>query len=82
MRRIFELFDELRDIVQGKSGLEITEIADRYLEGLPVGRDAPIRQAARSVSLTISRKGRSARRACTLSLAATSSSTLRVVRMP
>ncbi len=36
MRRIFELFDELR-------GLEITEIADRYLEGLPVGRDAPIR---------------------------------------
>ena len=47
MRRIFELFDELRDIVQGKSGLEITEIADRYLEGLyleglPAGRDAPI----------------------------------------
>ena len=42
MRRIFELFDELRDIVQGKSGLEITEIADRYLEGLPAGRDTPI----------------------------------------
>ncbi len=42
MRRSFELFDELRDIVQGKFGLEITEIADRYLEGLPAGRDAPI----------------------------------------
>jgi len=42
MRRIFELFDEPRDIVQGKFGLEITEIADRYLEGLPAGRDAPI----------------------------------------
>ena len=46
MRRTFELFDELRDIIQGKCGLEVTEIADRYLEGLPVGRDAPIRQDA------------------------------------
>ena len=35
MRRTFELFDELRDIVQGKFGLEIAEIADRYLEVLP-----------------------------------------------
>jgi hypothetical protein len=63
MRRTFELSDELRDIIQGKSGLEVTEIADHYLEGLPVGRDAPIRQAARSVSLTISWKGRPPRRA-------------------
>ncbi len=27
------MLDELRDIVQGKSGFEITEIAGRYLEG-------------------------------------------------
>jgi hypothetical protein len=82
MRRTFELFDELRDIIQEKSGLEITEIADRCLEGLLVGRDAPIRQTACSVSLTISRKGRPARRASALSLVATSSSRLRVVLMP
>jgi hypothetical protein len=46
MRRTFELFDEVREIIQEKSGIEITEITDRYLEGLSVGRDAPIRQDA------------------------------------
>jgi hypothetical protein len=82
MRRTFELFDELREIIQEKSAIEITEIADRYIEGLSVSRDAPIRQDARSVSLTISRKRRPVRHASALSLVATLSSRPRVVYMP
>ena len=46
MERAFELLDELPDIIQGKSRLEITEIAGRYFEGVGVGRDAPTRQPA------------------------------------
>ena len=82
MRRIFELFDELREIIQEKSGIEITEIADRYLEGQSMGRDAPIRQDARSVSLTISRKRRPVSHASDLSLVATSSSRPRSLHTP
>ena len=82
MRRTFDLFDELREIIQEKSGIDIAEIADRYLEGLSVGRDLPIRQDARSVSLTISRKRRPVSHASALSLVATSSSRPRVVHMP
>ena len=43
MKRAFELLDELRDIIQGKSRFEITEIAGGYLEGVRVGCDAPTR---------------------------------------
>jgi hypothetical protein len=83
MRRTFELFDELREIIQEKSGIKIAGIADRYLEGLSVGRDLPLRQDARSVSLTISRKRRRpVSHASALSLVATSSSRPRVVHMP
>jgi hypothetical protein len=35
------MFDELRDIVQGKPRCEITEIAGRYLEGTPLRGGAP-----------------------------------------
>jgi hypothetical protein len=46
MRRTFALLDEFRDIIPGKSELEITEITGRYLEAVRVGRDAPTRQPA------------------------------------
>jgi hypothetical protein len=35
------MLNELRDIVQGKPGSEITEIAGRYLEGTPLRSGAP-----------------------------------------
>ena len=46
MKRAFYMLDELRDIVQGKPRPEITEVAGRYLEGLPLGGDAPTGQPA------------------------------------
>jgi hypothetical protein len=75
------MLDELRDIVQRKPRFEITEIAGRYLKGPPLGGGAPAFHPRRSVSLTISRKGRPARCDSDLSLAATSSSSVSVVRM-
>lgn len=46
MERALHMLDELRNIVQGKPYLEITKIADGYLEGPPLGGDAPVRQSA------------------------------------
>lgn len=43
MKRALDLFDQLRDIVQGKPWPEAPQIAGRYLEDLPRG-DASIRQ--------------------------------------
>ena len=37
MKRTLHMLDDLRDIVQEKPWFEITEIAGRYLEGLPPG---------------------------------------------
>ena len=37
MKRALDLLDEPGDIVQGKPWPEIPEIADHYLEGLPLG---------------------------------------------
>jgi hypothetical protein len=79
--RAFHLLNELRDIVEGKPRLEITEIAGRDLEGLSLVRDAGLANPRRSVSLTISPKGRPARRDSAFSVAATSSSRVKVVRM-
>ena len=81
MKRALHMLDEFGDIVQGKPRFEITEIAGRYLEGPPLGGGASASSPRRSVSLTISRKGRPARCDSVLSLAATSSSRVRVVRM-
>ena len=81
MKRALHMPDELGDIVQGKPWFGITEIAGHYLEDLPPGGGVTAFQTRRSVSLTISRKGRPKRRASVLSLAATSSSRVNVVRM-
>src|SRR5437899_420865 len=75
------MLDQLRDIVQGEPWLEIAKITRRYLKRLPLAGHPPARQPPASVSLTISRKGRPARRDSALSLAATSSSKVSVVRM-
>jgi hypothetical protein len=82
--RASALCNELRDIVQGKPRFEIAEIAGRHLEGPegpPLGGGAPAFQAPARVSLTISRKGRPARCDSRLSMTATSSSRVSVVRM-
>ena len=81
VKRPFHLLDQLGDIVEGKPWLEIPRSRALTLNGC---RGAVVRRLAsprRSVSLTISRKGRPARRDSALSLAATSSSRVRVVRM-
>jgi hypothetical protein len=44
MKRALHLVDKLSDIVQRKPWLEITEIADRSLEGPRPGGDAPALQ--------------------------------------
>ena len=75
------MLDEFGDIVQGKPRFEITEIAGSHLEGRPRDRGAAAFQPPRSVSLTISRKDRPARCASLLSVAATSSLRVNVVRM-
>jgi hypothetical protein len=80
VERALHLIDELRDIVQGKPRFEITEIAGRYLEGPSLGSARRLSSPRRSVSLTISRKGRPARCTSVLSFAATSSSRVKVVR--
>ena len=46
MERALHLFNEFRDIVEGKSRLYLPEIPGRNLEGLPVGRAAPACQPA------------------------------------
>lgn len=45
MKRPFHLFDELSDIIQGKPGPEISQVARRDCEGFPPGRDAAARQS-------------------------------------
>ena len=77
MKRALHLFDELRDVVQGKPRFEITEIAGPYLESPPWGDDAPAFQPpAQRLVETLA-----ARRDSVLSLAATSSSRVSVVRI-
>jgi hypothetical protein len=66
VKRALDLRDELGDIVQRKPWPEITEVAGRDPEGLPLRCDALARQV---------------RRDSALSLAATSSSRVSVVRM-
>jgi hypothetical protein len=44
------MLDELGDIVQGKPRFEITEIAGRYLEGVPLGGGAPAFQPPSAAS--------------------------------
>jgi hypothetical protein len=46
MKRALDVLDELRDIVLGKPGFEITEIAGRYLKGPPPGGGFPVPGAA------------------------------------
>jgi hypothetical protein len=46
MKRALDLLDQPADIVQGKTRLEITEIAGGYSESLPLGGDAPACQPA------------------------------------
>jgi hypothetical protein len=46
VKRAFHLLDELGHSVQGKSGLEIAEIADPYPEGVPLSADASARKPA------------------------------------
>lgn len=46
MKRALYLLDQLRDVVQGKPGPEVAEVASRHLEGLPRAGDASARQPA------------------------------------
>jgi len=75
------MLDERSDVVQRKTRLEIAKIAGRYLEGLPSGGDARADQPPAQCFIDISRKERPTRRDSALSLAATSSSKVSVVRM-
>ena len=61
MKRPFHLLDQLGDIVEGQPGLELAEIARAYPERLARRRRPSTASPRRSVSLTISRKGRPAR---------------------
>ena len=45
MKRPLHLFDQLSDIIQGKPGPEISQIARYDGEGLPLGRDAAARES-------------------------------------
>ena len=81
MRRTFDLLDEPGHMVQGKPRPEIPEIADNYLTASRLAAVRRLASPRRSVSLTISRNGRPARRASASRLAATSSSRVSVVRM-
>ena len=80
MKRALDLLDEPGDIVQGKPWPEIPRSRTTILKAsLAVVRR--LASPRRSVSLTIARNGRPARRASALRLAATSSSRVSVVRM-
>jgi hypothetical protein len=81
MKRALDVLDELRDIVLGKPGFEITEIAGRYLKGPPPGGGAVAFQppAQRLVDDLV--ESRPALCDSVLSLAATSSSGVSAVRM-
>jgi len=46
VQRAFHLLDELGDPIQGKPGLEITEVAGMYLERLALRRNASACQPA------------------------------------
>jgi hypothetical protein len=76
------LLDEFGDIVQGKPRFEITEIAGPYLKGLPLGSGPPAFQpAAQHLVDDIAERPAGELHASVLSLAATSSSRVNVVRM-
>jgi hypothetical protein len=82
VKRALHMLDELRDIVEAKPRLEITEIAGGHFEGALLGGGAPAFQppAQRLVDDLAKRPAR-ARWDAVLSLAATSSSSVSVVRM-
>lgn len=46
MKRALYLLDQLRDVVQGKPGLQLPEITCRYRERLPRACDASLREPA------------------------------------
>ena len=74
------MLDQLRDIVQGEPWLEIAKITGRYLKRLPLAGDPPARQPPAQCFVDDLAEG-PAGAAPALSLAATSSSKVSVVRM-
>jgi hypothetical protein len=81
VERTLHMLNELRDIVQGKPRFEITEIADRYLEGPPPGGGAPAFQPPAQRLVDDLAEGRPALCDSVLSLAARSSSDVSVAHM-
>jgi hypothetical protein len=81
VERALYMLDELRDIVEGKPRFEIAEVAGRYFEGSrPDGGASAFQPSAQRLVDDLAERP-AARCDSVLRLAATSSSTVRVVHM-